>query len=270
MTKTGNKGISQLALVTGASTGIGVELARCCAQAGFDLVIASDDGKIEAAAEELRQLGVAVEPVHVDLATEQGVAELYAALNGRVPDLLLANAGHGLGHAFLDQDFQEVRHVIDTNITGTVDLIQRVGKDMRLRRAGRMLITGSIAGYMPGSFQAVYNGTKAFIDSFSQALRNELKDTGITVTCLMPGATDTEFFERADMLDTKVGTSEKDDPADVARVGFDAMMKGEADVVAGWKNKLQTVMANVTPAPMLAERHRKMAEPGTAEPKEGQ
>jgi short-subunit dehydrogenase len=116
---------------------------------------------------------------------------------------------------------------------------------------------------MPGSFQAVYNGTKAFIDSFSFALRNELRDSGVTVTCLMPGPTETEFFERADMLDTKVATDEKDDPAMVARVGFDAMMKGEGDLVAGWRNKLQTAMASVTPAGRLAEQHRRMAEPGS-------
>ena len=115
---------------------------------------------------------------------------------------------------------------------------------------------------MPGTYQAVYNGTKAFVDSFSFALRAELKDTGVTVTCLMPGATETDFFERADMLDTKVGQSEKDDPADVARVGFDAMMRGDGDVVSGWKNKLQSAIANITPAGMLAEQHRKMAEPG--------
>jgi short-subunit dehydrogenase len=133
---------------------------------------------------------------------------------------------------------------------------------MRMRRAGKILITGSIAGYMPGTYQAVYNGTKAFIDSFSYALRAELKDSGVTVTCLMPGATDTEFFERAGMTDTKVGQDEKDDPADVAKDGFNAMMKGDADVVSGWKNKVMTTVANVTPAEMLAEQHRKMAEPG--------
>jgi uncharacterized protein len=126
-----------------------------------------------------------------------------------------------------------------------------------------ILITGSIAGFMPGTFQAVYNGTKAFIDSFSFALRAELKDSGVTVTCLMPGATETEFFERAGMLDTKVGQDEKDDPADVAKVGFDAMMRGDGDIVAGWKNKLQTAVASITPAGMLAEQHRKMAEPGS-------
>jgi short-subunit dehydrogenase len=140
---------------------------------------------------------------------------------------------------------------------------------MRARGQGRILITGSIAGFMPGSFQAVYNGTKAFVDSFSFALRNELKETEITVTCLMPGATETEFFERADMLDTKVGTQEKDDPAKVARDGFDAMMAGESDVVSGWTNKIQTTLANVTPNEMLAEQHRKMAEPGTAEEGKG-
>jgi uncharacterized protein len=177
-------------------------------------------------------------------------------------DALLANAGHGLGHAFFEQDFIEVRHVIDTNITGTLELVQRVGRQMQQRGQGRILITGSIAGFMPGSFQAVYNGTKAFIDSFSWALRNELKDSGVTVTCLMPGPTDTDFFERADMLDTKVAQDKKADPAEVARIGFDAMMKGEGDVVAGWKNKLQVAMAGVTPAAMLAERHRKLAEPG--------
>jgi uncharacterized protein len=166
-------------------------------------------------------------------------------------------------HYLLDQHFDEVRHIIDTNITGTIYLIQKVGKDMRTRGQGRILITGSVAGFMPGSFQAVYSGTKAFINSFSFALRNELQDTGVTVTCLMPGATETKFFERADMLDTAVGQQEKDDPADVAKAGFEAMMKGEGDVVTGWKNKLQTTMANVTPSEMLAERHRKIAEPGS-------
>jgi len=157
-----------------------------------------------------------------------------------------------------------VQHVINTNITGTIDLIQRVAKQMRRQNAGRILITGSIAGYMPGTFQAVYNGTKAFIDSFSYALRNELKDTGVTVTCLMPGATDTDFFARADMLDTKVGSEDKADPADVAKTGFEAMEKGEAGVIAGASNKLRAALASFVPDTMLAEQHRKMAEPGTA------
>jgi len=253
-----------LAVVTGASTGIGYELAKLCAENGYDLVVAADT-PLEEATQVLRSLGAEVTAVETDLATTEGVDELYAAVGGRPVEALLANAGHGLGRAFLDQNFDEIRHVIDTNITGTVYLIQKIGRDMRARNKGRILITGSIAGFMPGSFQAVYNGTKAFIDSFSFALRNELKETEITVTCLMPGATDTEFFERADMLDTKVGTEEKDDPAKVAKDGFEAMLKGESDVVSGWQNKLMTTVANVTPNEMLAEQHRRMAEPGTGE-----
>jgi len=253
------------AIVTGASTGIGFELAHCCAQHGFDLLIAADEPQIEEDAENLRRLGTQVEVVQADLATPEGVESLVVAAHGRPVDVLLANAGHGLGGAFLDQDWDEVQHVIDTNITGTVRLIQEVGREMRNRGQGRMLITGSIAGFMPGSFTAVYNGTKAFLDNFSYALRRELEDTGVTVTCLMPGATETEFFERAGMMDTKVGQQEKDDPADVARAGFDAMMKGEAEIVTGWKNKVQTTIANVTPATVLADKHAKEAGPGTAE-----
>jgi short-subunit dehydrogenase len=258
---TGNR---PLAVVTGASAGIGYELAKQCVHHRYDLVIAADEPAIAQAAEDFRRMGASVDAVEADLATLEGVDRLYATFQGRAVDALLANAGHGLGHAFLDQDFQKIRHVIDTNITGTLYLIQKVARDMRARRQGRILITGSIAGFTPGSFQAVYNGTKAFIDSFSFALRNEVKDQGITVTCLMPGATETDFFERADMLDTKVGTGKKDDPADVAKVGFEAMMRGDGDVVSGWKNKLQTAIAAVTPSGILAEQHRKQAEPGSA------
>ncbi len=164
----------ELADITGASTGIGFELAKCAARDGFDLIIAADEGEIQNA-----------------------------------------------------------------------------------------VITGSIACFMPGTFQAVYNSTKAFIDSFSFAVRNELKEIGVTLTCLIPGATETQFFARAGMLDTKVGAGKKDDPAEVAAVGYKAMLAGDADVVSGFKNKIQSAIANVTPATMLAEQHRKMAEPGS-------
>ena len=253
-----------LAIVTGASTGIGRELAQLAAQEGHDLVIAADQGPLEEAAAALRALGANVEAVEADLSTSFGVDKLMLAVNGRAVDLLVANAGHGLGHGFLDKPFSEAKHVIDTNITGTLDLLYRVATAMRQRNQGRILITGSIAGLMPGSFQAVYNGTKAFIDSFSFALRNELQDTAITVTCLMPGATDTHFFERADMLDTKVGSGDKAPAADVAKEGWEAMKKGEDHVVAGWKNKVSAVMTNVLPNSVLAEQHRKTAEPGSA------
>jgi short-subunit dehydrogenase len=252
------------AIVTGASTGIGLELAKCCAREGFDLLIAADEPQIEGAATDIRKLGANVDAVETDLSTIEGVDKLYAATEGRPVDALLANAGRGLGHGFLDQDFKQARRVIDTNITGTVYLIHKVGNDMRRRDAGRILITGSIAGFIPGSFQAVYNGTKAFLDSFSFALREELRETKITVTCLMPGATETEFFERAGMMDTGVGVAKKDDAAGVAKAGFDAMMRGEGDIVTGLKNKIESSVANILPAGLLAKRHRKQAEPGSA------
>ncbi|MBB4062879.1 SDR family NAD(P)-dependent oxidoreductase [Gellertiella hungarica] len=254
-----------LAVVTGASSGIGFELAKIAAAKGHDLIIAADEPQIENAARELRSLGVSVDAMKVDLATRAGADDFFNFVSdkGQPVDILMANAGRGLGHAFLDQDLDEALHVIGTNITGTVSLIHRIGLAMRARRQGRILITGSIAGFMPGTYQAVYNGTKAFLNSFSFALREELEDSGVTVTCLMPGATETRFFERADMLDTAVGQSDKDDAADVARAGFEAMMDNEGDIVTGWKNKLTSAVANVTPAGMLAEQHARMAEPGS-------
>src|SRR3954469_9892639 len=168
-----------LAIVTGASSGIGRELAKVCARNGFDLLIAADEPAIEQAAAELRGLGAAVDAVQADLATTEGVDRLCDAIRGRPVEALLANAGRGLGHGFLDQDFAEVRKVVDTNVTGTIYLIQKVGRDMRSHGKGRILITGSIAGFMPGTYQAVYNASKAFLDSFSFAIPPELKDTGI-------------------------------------------------------------------------------------------
>jgi len=252
-----------LAVVTGASSGIGFELAKCCADSGFDLVIAADE-PLDQASYALRAAGASVDAVQTDLATTAGVDQLYGAMNGRAVDALLANAGHGLGGGFLDQAFADIRHVIDTNVTGTVYLIHKVARDMRQRGAGRILITGSIAGLMPGTYQAVYNGTKAFLDSFSFALRAELQDAKITVTCLMPGATETEFFERADMLDTKVGSGKKQPASEVAKAGFNAMMKGEGEVVTGWNNKLKAAISRLLPSSMAAEQHRKEAAPRTA------
>ena len=254
----------QLAIVTGASTGIGLELARECAQAGFDLLVVADEPAIEHAAAELRTHGTTVDALQADLATMEGNETLLAHVGGRPVAALLANAGRGLGRAFIEQDWQDIRRVIDTNVTGTTYLLHALAPAMKQRGAGRILITGSIAGFMPGTYQAVYNATKAYLDSFSFALRAELKDSGVTVTCLMPGATETDFFERADMMDTKVGTAEKDSAAKVAKDGFEAMMKGEGDVVSGWHNKLQSAIATITPSGWLAEAHRKMSAPGTA------
>jgi uncharacterized protein len=253
-----------LAIVTGASSGIGLELAFLAAQHGHDLVIGADRSLIFEAAEDLRELGVRVEAVEADLSTIEGNDQLVAAARGRPVELLCANAGHGLGRSFLEQPFEASRHVIDTNVTGTLYLIHKVGRSMSVRGAGHILITGSIAGFVPGPYQAVYNSTKAFIDSFAIALRAELKGSGVTVTNLMPGLTDTDFFRRADLLDTKAGAAAKQPADEVARIGYEAMLRGEAEVVAGWKNKLLTVMAGLVPHTMLAEQHRLQAAPGSA------
>jgi short-subunit dehydrogenase len=249
--------------VTGASSGIGLELAKLCARDGFDLLMAADT-PVEQAAAELSALGASVEAVEVDLSTTEGVDQLCERVAGRTVDALIANAGHGLGKAFMDQDWQDIRHVIDTNVVGTTYLVHKIGRQMRERGFGKILITGSIAGFEAGAFQAVYNASKAFDDSFAAAIRNELKDSGVTVTCLMPGATETEFFERADLEDTKVGQSKKMEAAEVAEQGFKAMMDGDPGVITGWKNKMQVAMARMMPSSAQAEQHRKQAEPGSA------
>ena len=257
-------GNGKLAIVTGASTGIGFELAHIAAKEGYDILVVADEPLIDAAAGDLKQYGTQVTSVQADLATFEGNDQLLAAANGRPIDLLLANAGLGLGRAFIDQSVSDWQRVINTNVLGTTYLLQKVAQQMVRRNEGKILITGSIAGLMPGSYQAVYNGTKAYLDSFSYALREELKDTNVTVTVLMPGPTETEFFERADMLDTKVGTQEKADPAKVAKDGWDAMMSGAGHVVSGWDNKLRAAISHITPDTMLAKMHTGMAEPGTA------
>jgi len=254
----------KLAIVTGASSGIGLELARLAARDGYDLIVAADTPFIDAGAG-LKDLGVDVQSMEVDLSTQQGVDQLLGLVAGRPVDVLVANAGHGLGHAFLSQDPKDWRHVIDTNITGTLLLIQPVVRDMIDRGQGKVLITGSVAGHMAGAFNAVYNGSKAFIDSFAAALGNEIKDSGVTVTCLEPGATETNFFERANMEDTKVGQAKKADPADVAKTGWDAMNDGEPAVIHGLKNKLEVAAADVMTDAMTARLHRQQAEPGSGD-----
>ena len=250
-----------LAIITGASTGIGFELAKIASKKGYSLVIVADEPQIHDAA---RQLGGKVEPVQADLATTEGVDQLLAKLGDRPIQVLCANAGRGLGRGFVDQDWADIRRVIDTNVTGTTYLLHKVARIMKKQAKGRILVTGSIAGLMPGTFQAVYNGTKAYIDSLSEALRAELKDSNVHISCLMPGPTETEFFQRADMMDTSVGTAKKDDAAMVAETGWEAMMDDTGSVVAGWKNKIQAALSHVTPTPVLAKMHQQMAEPGTA------
>ena len=241
----------KLAVVTGASTGIGLELSRKCAEHDFDLIISANEAEIENVALELRRDGASVETVQSDLATLAGVDALYDKINGRPVFALLANAGRGLGGAFLDQNFEQARYIVDTNVIGTIYLIHKIGRDMRRSGDGKILITGSIAGFVPGSYQAIYSGTKAFLNSFSYALREELRDSGVTVTCLMPGVTETEYFRRAGMLDTKVATQTKDCPADVAEDGFKAMMNGDDGIISGIKSKLEVAATHLIPAETL-------------------
>lgn len=260
---------NEFAVVTGASSGIGFELAKQFAQHGYDLLIAAEDAAVEQAAADLRRDGgTSVVAVRADLATYQGVEQVYAAIleTGRPIDAIALNAGRGIGGDFTTgTDLDDELNVIAVNVTSTVHLAKRVLPDMVDRAAGRVLFTSSIAATMPGTYQAVYNASKSFVQSFAEALRAELKDTGVTVTSLMPGPTETNFFHRAEMDDTKVGASEKDDPALVAKQGFEALMKEKQKVIAGSaKTKAQGMAGKVLPDKAKAEMHRRMAEPGSA------
>ena len=256
------------AVVTGASSGIGFELAKVFAEEGFDLLITAEDAEIDQAQRELNQLTASVECTRLDLSREEEVARLYERIQAtaRPVDVLVLNAGIGAGGDFVrENDLRKVLRLIDLNVRSTVHLCKLVSQDMVARDEGRILFTSSIASTMPGSYQAAYNASKSFVQSFALAIRNELKDTNVTVTSLMPGPTETEFFERAEMEDTPIGESEKDDPAEVARQGFDALMAGKGKVVGGsLKNKAQAAAAKVLPDSVKAEMHRKQAEPATA------
>jgi uncharacterized protein len=258
-----------LAVVTGASSGIGYELAKQFATNGFDLIVCAEDDAIATAAREMEGLGASTEAVQADLATPAGVDQLYGRITaaGRPVAAIALNAGIGMGGAFATEtDLEQELGIVDLNCRSTVHLAKLVVRDMVARNEGRMLFTSSIASTMPGSFQAVYNASKSFVQSFALALRDELKDTDVTVTSLMPGPTETEFFERADMLDTKVGADDKDDPADVAKDGFEAMMAGKERVVShSLKTKVQGRASRFMPDKVKAGMHRKMAEPGSAD-----
>jgi short-subunit dehydrogenase len=258
---------SPLAVVTGASSGIGLELARVFAQHGYDLVIAAENDAIHDAARSLRATGAKVESVQADLATYEGVETLWGRVRATGPVAAIAiNAGVSVGGAFLENELDDEINLINLNVTGAVHLAKRVLRDMAARNEGRVLFTSSIAAEAPGPFEAVYAASKAFLLSFSEALRNELKDTNITVTALQPGPTDTDIFRRAGMEDTRVAAGKKSDPADVARAGFEALMAGKDHVVAGsMKDKVQSAAAQVSPETIKAEMARKQAEPGSAD-----
>ena len=258
---------AQFAVITGASSGIGLELAKQFARNNFDVLIAAEDAGIEAAAEQIRTDGSQVDSLQVDLAAYDGVEKLYSAIQeaGRPVDAIAINAGVGVSGRFTETDLKAELNIVDLNVSSTVHLAKRIVKDMAARGSGRILFTASIAGTMPTPYEAVYGASKAFVRSFSQGLREELKGTGVSVTALMPGATETNFFHRADADDTKLGASEKDDAEGVAREGFDALMAGKDHVVAGsFKNKVMAAMGHAAPDPVVAAAHAKAAEPGSA------
>jgi len=262
-----NRTGKQFAVVTGASSGIGYELARQFAEHDFDVLVVAEDEGITSAAERLSSRDGSVESLRADLATHEGNDKVYEYIrsSGRPLDAIAINAGVGVAGPFAETDLSAQMNLIDLNVMSPVHLTHRVLKDMLSRRAGRILYTSSIAATMPGPFAATYNASKAFLKSFAEAIRNEVKDTGVVITVLMPGATDTNFFRRAGNEDTKLGAGEKDDPAEVAREGFEALMDGKDHVVAGsFKNKVQATVSHVLPDTVTAEMHRKEAEPGSA------
>ncbi|MCV7283076.1 SDR family NAD(P)-dependent oxidoreductase [Mycolicibacterium flavescens] len=223
-----------LALVTGASSGIGFELAKLFADDGYDLVVAADDDAIHACAEKLRASGGEVRAEQVDLRKPDDVDRLYRSVteNGRRLDAAALNAGTGGGGRFVDRGLEEDLNTIDLNIRGTTHLAKFVLQDMVSANSGKVLFTSSLVATMPGSHQTVYNASKSFVQSFAEALQDELRDTDVTITVLMPGATETNFFRRVGMPDTLVGRIPKDDPGKVAKQGYDALMRGEKKVVA--------------------------------------
>jgi short-subunit dehydrogenase len=255
-----------LAAVTGASSGIGREIALELARRGYDLVLGAEDAELGAAVTAVESHGAHAKAVRSDLRDASGVQAFHDAVrsDGRPLEVIALNAGVGQGGAFVETDIDDEVSIVDLNITSTLRLAKLVLPDMVERGAGRVLVTSSIASEMPGSFQAVYNGSKSFLQSFTEALQNELRDTGVTLTALMPGPTETEFFRRADMEDTKVGQSDKDDPATVARQGVDALLAGKPRVTGGGlMTRLQDLGSKVMPDRVKAAMHRSMAAPGS-------
>jgi len=258
---------SPFAVITGASSGIGLELAKVFAEHGYDVLLTAEDQGLEDAAQRVRAKDVSASTFRVDLASADGVQRLYDRIRaaGRPVDVIAINAGVGVGGPFVETDLENELNLIRLNVLSTVHLAKLVVRDMAARNEGRVLFTSSIAADMPAPFEAVYGASKAFVQSFSEALRNELKDTNITVTALQPGATETNFFRRAEMEDTKVGAGKKDDPAEVARDAYKALMAGKDHVVAGSvKNKVQDTLAKFASEKTSAQLHRKQSEPGSA------
>jgi len=261
------------AVVTGGTNGIGLELAKLFLEDDHDVLIAGeDDTHSEDALTSLTQLGKGeVTLWKGDLGREEEVTRLFDAVRAteRPVDALCVNAGVGLGGPFTETNLARELQMIDVNVRGAVQLTKLVLREMHARDAGRILLTSSIAATMPDPFEAVYGATKVFLRWFGEALRNELRDSGVTVTVLMPSMTDTNFFNRAEMMDTRAGQAKKDDAGEVAKAGYDALMAGRDKVVPLPKNKVMAAIADLLPDRVAASAHRRLSEPGSAERKPG-
>ena len=262
---------NKFAAVTGASNGIGLELARVFAENGYDLIVNSAGERLESAAQELSSLGVQVDAVQADLSTPEGCDTFWRAVeaSGRKLDAIAINAGVGVGGLFWETSLEEELNIVRLNCESTVHIAKHAVKKMVAQGEGRILITSSIAGEMTAPREAVYAASKAFDLSFAKSLRYELEmqKTGVVVTALQPGPTDTDFFHRAGMDDTQAGSEGKKEnqPYDVAKMGYEALMKGEEHVYAGnWKVVAQGSMAKFTPDSAIAAMHEKMAKPKSA------
>jgi len=262
-------GSPPLALVTGASSGIGLELARELVTHGHDVVVAAEDPGIMQVPEQLASDGSSVvTPVQVDLATREGVQQLMERIRAMPAPLGVAaiNAGVGVAGPFVETDVDAHLRLVELNVTGAVQLAHGVLTDMVRAGGGAVLFTSSIAATMPGPWAATYNASKSFLLSFAEALHVEMEEAGVSVTALMPGPTDTNFFARAGMEDTKLGQVKKDDPRDVARDGYEALMRNDDHVVAGsFKNKAQAAAGKFMPYERTAKVHGAMSKPGSGE-----
>lgn len=244
-----------LAVITGGSSGIGYQLARIAVEEGHSLLICAHSGELEQAADRLRRLGGEIETVRADLSTRHGVETLWSRLEEREIELFFANAGLALGDRFVEQRWEDIAERIDLNVKQTTSMIHRVGRVMRAQGRGRILVTGSIAGQVPGPYNAVYNATKAYLNGLAWALSDEFRETEVTITCLMPGPTDTPIYDKG-LEDTVLHDMPKRDAATVAREGWNAMMAGKVDVVPGSASKLISLFSGVTPKAITTRLHK--------------
>jgi short-subunit dehydrogenase len=258
---------NQYALITGATSGIGYELAKLFAADGYNLVIvARSEDELENKSKEFStQYGVEVVSIARDLFEQDAAFHVYDDVKSRgiTVNVLVNDAGQGQYGKFIENDLQRQLDIIQLNIVAVTSLTYLFLKDMVARNEGKVLQLASIASQLPGPLQAVYHATKAYVLSFTEALINELKDTDVTLTALQPGVTDTDFFRKADMLESKAidQKSKMADPAKVAKDGYDALMKGDDKIISGLKNKVQVGMSNVVPEKMVAEQMYQQQKP---------